>query len=337
MTFAHLHMLTLLWLLPLALAVNAWGFRSRRKILGAFCRPGDLASLCPAVSAGRRRLKQGLFLAALLFLILALSGPQYGFNWQEVERKGVDLFVAIDCSKSMLAEDIKPNRLERAKREIFDLLSMLEGDRVGLVAFAGTAFVQCPLTLDYQAFDLFMKELGPDDLPLGGTDIAQAIETALSGFSETDNTEKALILITDGESTGDDPRTAAKKARDKGIKIFCIGVGGEDGIPVPDTDGGFKKDARGKIVLTRIDETTLRDIAELTGGASVRSVAGDMDLDIIYTRHIRGTMEQKTLKSGKRKVMEERYAWFLLPAVVCLMLSLGISPAIFPAKEKMPS
>lgn len=334
MTFAHPSMFFLIWLVPLVLMVCVYGMRRRRKILAGYCRAEDLKTLCPQISQGRRWLKYGLILLALVLTTLALSGPQYGFRWQEVERRGVDLYIAVDCSKSMLAADIKPNRLERAKREIFDLLSMLEGDRAGLVAFAGTAFVQCPLTLDYTAFDLFMKELGPDVLPLGGTDIAQAIEVAVEGFSAEDNTEKALILITDGESTGRDPREAARVARGKGVKIFCIGVGGKDGIPVPDTDGGFKKDDQGKIVLTRIDEKTLQDIAALTDGAYVRSVAGDMDLDRIYKQEIRGGMEQKTLTSGKKKIWEDRFQWFLGPAILCLMVSLGLSSAVSPTKEK---
>ncbi|MBU1172909.1 MAG: VWA domain-containing protein [Proteobacteria bacterium] len=333
MTFAHIHNLFYIWAIPLVFLICAHGMRRRRKILAAFCNGDNLSVLSPTFSLKRRWVKYALILLSLLFTSLALSGPQYGFTWQEIQRKGVDLFIAIDCSKSMLASDIKPNRLERAKREVFDLLSMLEGDRAGLVAFAGTAFVQCPLTLDYNAFHLFMSELGPDYLPLGGTDIAGAIHEALNGFPENEDTEKALIIITDGESTGGDPLDAAKEAAKKGVKIFCIGVGNDDGIPVPDADGGFKKDNQGKIILTRIDEKTLKDIADLTGGSYVRSVAGDMDLEEIYTRHIRGAMEQKTVSSGKKKIWEDRFQWFLGPAIIFLMIGIGLPSAIKPPKE----
>lgn len=333
MRFAHIHMLFLIWAVPVVFLVCVYGMKKRKSILDAFCGSSGLAVLSPMLSAKRRWVKYTLLLVALLFTAVALSGPQYGFKWQEIEQKGVDLFIAIDCSKSMLATDIQPTRLERAKREVFDLLSMLEGDRAGLVAFAGTAFVQCPLTLDYNAFNLFMNALGPESIPLGGTDIAGAINAALDGFSEKDNTEKAIILITDGESTGGDPIGAAEKAKEKGVKIFCIGIGRDEGVPVPDTDGGFQKDRQGKIILARIDEDTLKKIASVTGGDYVRSVAGDMDLDRIYTTNIRGTMEQKTLESGKKKLWEDRFQWFLGPAMICLIMGLGLPTAVRPGKE----
>lgn len=333
MRFAHIHMLFLIWAVPLVFLVCVYGMKKRKSILKTFCGSSGLSVLSPMMSAKRRWVKYALLLVSLLFTSMALSGPQYGFKWQEIERKGVDLFIAMDCSKSMLATDIQPTRLERAKREVFDLLSMLQGDRAGLIAFAGTAFVQCPLTLDYNAFNLFMNALGPDSIPLGGTDIAAAIHAALDGFSEKDETDKAIILITDGESTGGDPVAAAEEALKKGVKIFCIGVGHDEGVPVPDTNGGFQKDNQGKIILARLDEDTLKKIASVTGGDYVRSVAGDMDLDRIYTQNIRGTMEQKTLQSGKKKIWEDRFQWFLGPAIMFLMLGLGLPTAVKPVKE----
>jgi Ca-activated chloride channel family protein len=273
-------------------------------------------------------------MVSLILITVALSGPQYGYKWQKVERKGVDLFIAIDCSKSMLADDIKPSRLERAKREVTDLLSMLEGDRAGLVAFAGTAFIQCPLTLDYQAFHIFMNALGPDYITVGGTDINGAILTAIRGFSEKDDTDKAVILITDGESTMNDVREAVDEAKKKNVKVFCIGVGTDEGTPVPDSRGGFIKDEQGKIVLTRMDEKALETISTETGGDFVRSVAGDMDLERIYTREIRKDMEQKTLTSGRQKIWEDRFQWFLLPAVIFMAVSLGLSSVETIRKER---
>ncbi|MEJ2653853.1 MAG: VWA domain-containing protein, partial [Acidihalobacter sp.] len=174
--------------------------------------------------------------------------------WQKIERRGVDIVIALDCSRSMLATDIQPDRLSRAKREIYDLLAMLEGDRVGLVAFSGTAFLQCPLTIDYQAFNLFLEVLTPDYLPVGGTDLAAALRTAQGAFDPKAASEKAVILITDGENTGpDDPLQAARDAQKAGIKLFCIGVGSNDGVPVPAAEGGFKKDAAGRIVMSHLD------------------------------------------------------------------------------------
>ncbi len=324
MTFARSEMLFLIWIVALAFLVCSHGMRRRRRILLNYSSKHAMAELAPRASVKKRWIRHGLFLMALLFAVLALAGPQYGYKWQTVQRKGVDLFIVIDCSKSMLADDIKPTRLERAKREITDLLTMMEGDRAGLVAFAGTAFIQCPLTLDYQAFHIFMSALSPDYIPVGGTDINGAILEALKGFSEKDHTDKAVILITDGESTENDTKEAVDEAKRMGVKVFCIGVGTEEGVPVPDSAGGFVKDDQGKIVLTRMDETSLGAIASETGGTYVRSVAGDMDLDRIYRQEIRKDMEQKTLASGRQKIAEDRFQWFLLPAVVFMAWAMGL-------------
>lgn len=228
MKFVHVEMFFLVWLLPVLALAYVYGGRRRRTILNAFASVRAITSLVPSGLVGRRRLRAALVLAAVLLLVVALAGPQYGFQWQQIERRGVDIMIALDCSRSMLAGDIQPTRLDRAKREIFDLIGMLQGDRIGLVAFSGTAFLQCPLTLDYQAFNLFLDVLTPDYLPVGGTDLAAAVQTAVGGFDAAGRAEKAIILITDGEQTGDgDPLTAAQDAQKAGIKLFCIGVGSE--------------------------------------------------------------------------------------------------------------
>ncbi|MCP4112154.1 MAG: VWA domain-containing protein [Desulfobacteraceae bacterium] len=297
--------------------------KKRRNILSRFASVKGLQTIAPGIFSNRRWVKAGLILCVLLFLALALSGPQYGYNWQEVERKGIDIIIALDCSKSMLAADIKPTRLDRAKREVYDLLTMLQGDRIGLVAFAGTAFLQCPLTMDYEAFNIFLNTLTPDFLPVGGTDITGAVSESVSGFDKKSNSEKAVILITDGENTGEgDPEEAARDAEKAGVKIFCIGVGSEDGVPVPNSEGGLKKDKSGQIVLTKLDEDTLKKMSVLTGGTYVRSVAGDMDLDAVYTNEIRGKMENATLRSGRRQIWEDRYQWLLALAIIALTAEL---------------
>ncbi len=323
MKFFRIEMLFLIWTVPLLLLVFILGIKKRTKILTGFASARGLAAIAPRQMYTRRRwIKTALILPALFFMAVALSGPQYGYRWQEIERKGIDIIIALDCSRSMLATDIKPSRLDRAKREVFDLLGMLKGDRVGLVAFAGTAFLQCPLTIDYEAFYLFLNVLSPEFLPVGGTDIPGAVITALSGFNRKDNSAKAVILITDGESTTGDPMSAAEKAKAAGVKLFTIGVGKDDGVPVPNEQGGFKKDASGKIVITRLDEGSLKKMALLTGGTYVRSVAGDMDLDVVYNREIRGKMDVSTLSSGRKQVWEDRYQWFLILALVMLIADL---------------
>ncbi len=328
MNFAHFKMLYLVWTLPVLLLIMIHGARRRGKILKAFAGDRALARIVPPGLAGRRRLRAALVLGAMLLLAIAVSGPRYGFQWQQIERRGVDIMIALDCSRSMLAQDIQPTRLDRAKREIYDLLGMLQGDRAGLVAFSGSAFLQCPLTVDYDAFNLFLSVLTPDYLPVGGSDLSAAVHAALEGFEENSPVEKALILITDGENTGrGDPMDAARAAQKAGLRIFCIGVGSGQGVPVPDNQGGFKKDADGQIVLSNLDEALLTRMARATGGAYVRSVAGDMDLDAVYRDRIRTDMQAATVESGRKQVWADRFQWPLALAVA-LLLAAGLIPSV---------
>ncbi|BBO83824.1 hypothetical protein DSCO28_43900 [Desulfosarcina ovata subsp. sediminis] len=323
MSFFRTQMLFFIWAVPLLLLTVVYGMRRRRHILRRFASDHGLAAIAPYDAAVRRWIKGALLAGAVLFTAVALAGPKYGYRWQEIHQRGVDIVIALDCSRSMTAADIQPSRLERAKREVFDLLGMLQGDRVGLVAFAGTAFLQCPLTLDYDAFNLFLNALSPDYLPVGGTDITGALETAMNSFDPKSGADKAVILITDGENTGSgDPIAAAETFKEKSIKLFCIGVGSSDGVPIPEADGGFKKDRSGQIVLSRLDETTLKKMAVVTGGTYVRSVAGDMDLDAIYTDEIRRTMDAETVTSGRKQVWEDRFQWPLALALACLVAEL---------------
>ena len=283
MRFENPYLLNLLWLLFPVAGVLAYGIWKRKKILSAFADAGMLPAIIPGFAPGRRWVKTGMILLAAACFIVAITGPKAGYRWETVKQQGVDIMIALDCSKSMLAQDIKPNRLERAKREIVDLLRMAQSDRIGLVAFSGTAILKCPLTLDRDAFNIFLDVLEPGFLPMGGSNLSAAVETAYAGFEMDADTEKAIILITDGEHTQGDADAAAQKMAEAGIKIFCIGVGDLQGAPIPDQAGGFVKDRSGNIVLSRVDETGLKRIADVTGGIYVRSVAGDMDLDVIYT------------------------------------------------------
>lgn len=323
MTFFRIEMLFFIWAVPVLFLVIVYGMRRRRMIMRRFASPHGLRIIAPDTVGGRRWVKGSLLMGTVLFTAVALAGPKYGYRWQEIRQQGVDIIIALDCSRSMTAADIQPTRLERAKREVFDLLAMLKGDRVGLVAFAGTAFLQCPLTLDYEAFNLFLNTLSPEYLPVGGTDITGALATALNSFDPKGTSDKAVILITDGENTGNgDPLKAAETLKEKDIKLFCIGVGGSDGVPIPEPAGGFKKDRSGQIVLSRLDENTLKKMAVVTGGTYVRSVAGDMDLDAIYTDEILRTMQAETVSSGRKQVWEDRFQWPLALALLCLVAEL---------------
>jgi Ca-activated chloride channel homolog len=325
--FARIHILFWIWAVPVLFLLFLYGIRKRRRLLRRFAAAPTLPVLVP--DGDRRRIRAGLILAATALGILALAGPRYGFHWEEVHRRGVELVVALDCSRSMLASDISPARLDRAKRKIFDLLGRLRGDRVGLVAFAGTAFLQCPLTIDYAAFHLFLNAMHPDMMPVGGTDLAAAVHVALDAFGESSEADRAIVLITDGEQTGPgDPLAAADAAAEAGVRLFCIGVGGSTGVPVPDSEGGLRKDAAGNIAITRLDEETLRRMAAKTGGTYVRSVAGDMDLETIYERDIRGGMETAEFEGGRRRVRKDRYQWPLALAVLALLAEMLLSPGL---------
>ena len=322
MKFAHPAYLLLFWIIPALVFFFIYAFRKKDKLIKLFCGEALYAELVPTARRGRQKLKAALLLGALCLLLLALMQPRWGFQWEDITRKGIDIIVAIDVSQSMLAEDIKPNRLERAKRKVYDLCQMLEGDRIGLIAFAGTSFVQCPLTLDYGAFKIFLDYLNPDLIPVPGTAIGDAIRTAVKSFNSRERTAKALIIITDGEDHESKPFEAAQEAKKEGVRIFTIGVGQEGGAPIPlqDGSGGFKKDERGDLVLSKLDETTLEKIALETGGSYVRSVTGDMDLNKIYKDDIRGSIEKKELRSTRKKRWEERFQWFVFAALVLLGL-----------------
>jgi Ca-activated chloride channel family protein len=326
MKFMHPYLLNLLWgMIPL-FGIMAYGILKRKKILSRFAHSGMFASIIPGYDPSRQWIKAVFITLAAGCMVVALAGPQWGYRWETVNEKGVDLIIALDCSKSMLAADIEPDRLERAKREIVDLLRMMKSDRAGLVAFSGRAVLQCPLTLDHEAFHIFLKVLTPGFLPVGGTNLSEALKTAYDGFEKESDTEKAVILITDGENTGGDAEETAKMMAKEGIRIFCIGVGGSEGAPIPDDNGGFKKDASGNIILSKLDEKGLEKLAALANGAYVRSVAGDMDLDLIYKDKIRGQMEKKTLTSGKQKVWENRFQWFLFPGLILLLAEFMPAP-----------
>jgi len=320
MQFGNLSYLFLLWLIPCLVFFYIYAFLKKDRFIKEFCGEELYPRLIPSVQKGRQKLKAFLLITSVFFLIIALVRPKWGFHWEDIKRVGVDIIVAVDVSKSMLAEDVKPNRLERAKREVYDLCRMLEGDRIGLIAFAGTSFVQCPLTLDYGAFRMFLDYLDPDLIPTPGTAIGDAIRKATQSFSRRERKSKALIIITDGEDHESKPFEAAKEAKKEGIKVFTIGIGKGSGTPIPtyDGSGGFLKDRKGNVVLSKLDEKTLQRIALETGGSYVRSVTGDMDLDKIYRSEIRGTMEKKELRSTRKKRWEERFQWFIFIGLLLL-------------------
>ncbi len=323
MRFARPDLLYLLWIIPALILFYFWAGRGRRRVMEYFARNDLLPELTGRVHPGRRRLKTILLAAAVSLLLVTLLRPQWNFQWEEVKRKGLDILIAVDTSRSMLAEDVKPNRLERSKLALRDLVGKLEGDRIGLIAFAGSAFIQCPLTIDYHGFLLALDDLGAESIPRGGTSIAAAIREALRGYEGGQKKYQVLILITDGEDHEGDPLKAAEEAREAGIKIFCVGIGTGEGelIPVIDESGGreFVKDREGNVVKTRLDESVLEKIALATGGTYVRARGTEFGLEMIYREKL-AKMEKRELTSKMRKRYREQFQYPLALAILLLLL-----------------
>jgi len=320
MKIANPQYFVLLLLLPALGLLIVYGAARKRADLRKFISE----TMRPQVVLGYSSLRYGLkivcLLAAVLFLVLCLLGPRWGFRWEEIKRRGVDIVIALDTSDSMLSRDVKPSRLERAKREIYDLINMLRGDRIGLVVFSGGAFLQCPLTLDHGACLMFLDYIDTTVVPQKGTNITGAIQKAVDAFDDMERSSKAIILISDGGNLVGDPLSAAREAKRKGIKIYAIGIGREDEeVPIPLREGGLKFN-KGKMVTTRLEDRALKDIALATDGVYVRSVTGDLDLEKIYYEEIHKKMEKRELESTRRKRWEERFQWPLILAV-CLLFA----------------
>ncbi|MDO9041264.1 MAG: VWA domain-containing protein [Desulfocapsaceae bacterium] len=321
-----------------------WWEQQRQAQMERFAAAQLLGRLTRNISSRRRLLKKGVWLLALFCCFLALARPQYGFKQVEIKRKGIDILFALDTSKSMLTEDIRPNRLERAKLAIIDFVGQLEGDRVGLLPFAGSAFLMCPLTIDYSAFEETLATMNTAIIPRGGTDLAKAIVEAESSLAENAN-HKILILLTDGENLEGDALAAATRAAQKGMTIFTVGVGTTAGelIPLPaGGPGNFVKDETGKFITSKLDEKALTAIAEATGQGRP-SVAGAKDgagataggiyvplgangegLERIYKEKL-SLIPKKDLADKKVNEPLERFRWPLGAAILLLMVEFIIS------------
>lgn len=281
----------------------------------------------------RIRFWTGFFrLASLIFMVLALTGPKFGRELKTVSARGSTVFILFDCSASMLAEDLKPNRLERAKILFSGLLEKMLGDRVGIIAFAGEPFVFCPLTFDLSAARQFLRSMTSDMVPVPGTHIGSAVRLALSKMPETGS--RAIVLLTDGEDHKSDPLGAGEEAARAGVRIFAIGVGNSEGEPIPIKDDagrvtGFKNDAQGKIVLSKLDEATLIQMAQETGGAYARADPPDAALDLIFGKL--SEMDKNPL-ARKKSGLKDRYQWAL--ALAFLLFFIGESIEFFGAGAK---
>jgi Ca-activated chloride channel family protein len=339
MRFGAPEMLYLLLVFPPALfAFFWWSDRTRQRMLTQFVQSRLLAGLLSGVSPARQKVKLACLISAVVFLILALARPQWGFDWEPTKVRGLDIVVAIDTSKSMLAADIAPNRLARAKLAALDLMQQAKADRLGLVAFAGKAFLQCPLTIDDAAFRQSVESLDVKTIPQGGTAIAEAIDTTLGSFKEGDN-HKVMVLFTDGEDHDSGALEAAQRAGEAGLRIYTVGVGTAEGelLRIKDEKGSedYVRDEQGNVVKSHLNEDLLRQIAGATGGFYL-PLRGAKTIDNLY--------EQGPAKLPKSEHQEklvrqyhERYQWPLAAAVVLLLVEIFFPERKRDAETRQPT
>jgi Ca-activated chloride channel family protein len=327
--------LWLLALIPLAVAALWWNARRRKRATEMFGRSATVESLI--VGRGRllRTTRAALLLAGIALLIIAFAGPQYGSRTRVLHKRGIDVVIALDFSKSMLAQDVHPSRIKRAKAELARLLSELDGDRVGLVAFAGDAMA-FPMTVDYSAVRLFLRDLGPMDMPVGGTAIGKALIASMRLIESSNERRgeeaspatrsRVVILLTDGEDHEGDPIAAARELSAAGIKVYAVGIGSASGEPIPSytADGtltGHMKDSDGRVVMTSLsaeNEQTLKEIASITGGEYVRAAGGTVGITQI--RRELAKLQASEQKARRVTVHENRFALALLPAFLLIVL-----------------
>jgi Ca-activated chloride channel family protein len=331
MDFAKPNYLYLLGLVPLTALFLAWAASRHRAALAKLGTPSLIAALGANVSPRKRRWKGALWFVALIALVVALARPLWGTQVTVKVQEGVEVMVVLDVSSSMLAEDIKPNRLTRAKLTIEELMDRLGGNDVGLVVFSGAAFVQFPLTADFSTARLFLDGAGPGSISRPGTALAEAIRVALAGFPEERATSRVILLLTDGEGHEGEPLVAAQDAAEQGVVIHAIGFGSPDGEPIPIRDGsgavvGYKKNSQGETVLSRLDEITLQRIAAEAGGLYFRASAGGEEIDgIVEAIAALETGEQE----GQFEMQGvERFEWFAGVAFLALMAETLISDRV---------
>jgi Ca-activated chloride channel homolog len=321
MRFGSPTYLWLLFTLPVLAGLFLLSRQKKQSALARFASLPLMKRLMPERLLQQQVLKWLCFLCFVFFAVLSLARPQFGVKMEMVERRGVDIMVALDISKSMLAEDITPNRLERAKFEIAKFIDLAKGDRVGIIVFAGESFVQCPLTLDYGAAKMFLAAVTTDWVQVPGTAIADAINQSADAFKTKSNKSKVLIILSDGEDHIGDVEAAAQKAAAQNIKIYTVGLGSESGVPIQISKGkgniSYKKDDNGNLVMTRLNSLLLEKIA-MSGNGKYFHAGTSLDMAAIYQEISK--MEKNELGSDRMNIFEEQYQLFLAIALFFLLL-----------------
>ncbi len=283
--FAHIEYLWGLLIIPLLTLVFIWSRIARKRALRRFGTYQTISSLMPFASKNRPVFKFWVLMLALAFFIVGAARPQFGSKLKKVKREGAEVIIALDVSNSMLAEDIQPNRLERAKRAISRMVDRLADDKIGLIVFAGEAYTQLPITSDYNSAKLFLEAVDTETVPTQGTAIGAAIELGIRSFTPENETNKAIVVITDGENHEDDPVAAAEEAVDKGIVVHTIGMGRPRGTPIPvagNNQNNYLRDNEGQVVVTKLNETMLEEIAAAGNGVYVRANNTQVGLNALF-------------------------------------------------------
>src|SRR6266540_2845822 len=327
MTFGMPQWLWGLLLIPLLIALFVRSERRGLKRLQEFVSARLLPQLAGTVNRPRRMIRFALQLLGLALAIVSLAQPRWGYTFEDVKRKGLDLLIAVDTSRSMLSNDVQPNRLDRVKLAVQDLINELQGDRVGLIAFAGRAFLQAPLTIDYDAVVEAINDLDTKTIPEGGTNISSAITLATQSFGKSATGNRALIIFTDGEELSGDAVKTAKAAVDAGVRIFTVGVGTAQGslIPITGDDGetSFVKDSAGQVVKSKLDDKRLREIAQATGGFYIHLESGPRTMQQVQSEGLtKMQAAEMDVRLSRRPI--ERYEWPLGAALIALALSVLI-------------
>lgn len=319
--FAHSQYLLLLLLIPFFFLGMALWMGARRRRLRKLGDEALVNELMPSWSRSKRWVRAVLYSLAFFFFVIGLSRPQIGAKLKEYKVKGAEIMVVLDVSNSMLAQDYSPNRLERAKLAISRITDRLQGDRIGLIIFAGSSFVQLPITSDYVSAKLFLSNISTESIPIQGTAIGDAINTAVKSFSAQSENSRAIIVITDGENHEDDAVAAATQAAEAGVKVYTIGVGSVEGQPIP-MDGGLLKDKEGNIVVTKLDEDTLKEIAQAGGGAYVH--AGNDEFGLTPIVNDIKKMQEEEYSSVVFEEYDEQFMYFLAIALALFVLEMLI-------------
>ena len=319
--FAQYRFLLLLLLVPVILLAHALKLRSRRKRVERFGDSALVEGLMPSYSKAKGWLRTILYSLAFFFFVIGLARPQIGAKLSEREAKGAEIMICLDVSNSMLAEDYSPNRLERAKLAISRIVDRLQEDRIGLIVFAGSSFVQLPITTDYVSAKMFLNSIDTGSVPVQGTAIGDAVLTAARSFSAQSEKSRAIIVITDGENHEDDPVDAVRQVAGMGIKVYTIGVGSLQGQPIP-KDGQLMKDRDGNIVVTRLDEGTLQQMAEAGNGAYVHAGNEEFGLNPIIDDIRR--MEAEKFNSVVFEEYDEQYMYFFAVALALFVIEMLI-------------